>query len=152
MSKLWTLHLTEAEAWAIDDLIRHTWTEEGRPVGKGLLLKVFTLLKEFEARRGQPGGVTELPLALAEDECWAIEYHIRRDYVDSSGAKIGRTLLPKLFDLILSMRNDEAVRPLATAPEPELTSEDDANKRRRLEEWRERLGRDEDEAAGPPDA
>lgn len=149
MSKLWALRLTEAEAWAIDDLIRHTWTEEGRSVGKGLLLKVFALLKEFEARHGQPDSPTELPLVLAEDECWAIEYHIRRDYVDSNGLKVGRTLLPKIFDLLLTMRNEEAVRPLRLRSEDDLSPEEESNQRRRFEEWRERMGSDPDDTIGP---
>ena len=29
-----TTHLTQAEAWAIDDFIRHTWHDEGRPIGR----------------------------------------------------------------------------------------------------------------------
>jgi hypothetical protein len=46
-----SIQISELEAWAIEDMIRHTWTDEGRPVGKGLLLKIFALVHEFEHRR-----------------------------------------------------------------------------------------------------
>ena len=44
--------LSELEAWAIEDMIRHTWTDEGKPIGRGLLLKMFALIREFERRTG----------------------------------------------------------------------------------------------------
>src|SRR5581483_10117133 len=71
-----TTSLTPAEAWALDDLIRHTWTEEGKPVGRGLLLKVFAVIKEFETRRNDGHPPDVLPIALTEEECWTIDFHV----------------------------------------------------------------------------
>src|SRR5438445_452348 len=110
-----TTFVTQAEAWALDDLIRHTWTEEGRQVGKVLLLKVFAVIKEFEGRRSDPHPPDVLPIALTEDECWVIDFHVRRGYVDPEGYRIGRPLLLKIFGLILEMRNQEDVRLLRLA-------------------------------------
>jgi hypothetical protein len=135
-----TTNLTPAEAWALDDLIRHTWTEEGKPVGRGLLLKVFAVIKEFEARRNEPHPPDMLPIALSEEECWTIDYHVRRNYVDPEGYRIGRPLLLKIFGLILEMRNQEAVRSLRDADA--ASDADSPDVTRRLEQWRELL-RDE---------
>ncbi|HLZ07388.1 MAG TPA: hypothetical protein VKT80_02290 [Chloroflexota bacterium] len=133
-----TTHLTPAEAWAMDDLIRHTWFDEGRPIGRGLLLKVFAVIKEFEARRNDPHPPDLLPIALSEDECWTIDFHIRRGFVDPEGYRVGRPLLLKVFGLILEMRNQETLRTLPAADEvPEST-----DVARRFEQWRELL-RDE---------
>src|SRR5438874_1086730 len=54
-------------------MIRHTWSDEGRPVGKGLLLKIFALVHEFEHRRTEENPPAELPLVLSEDELWGID-------------------------------------------------------------------------------
>jgi len=135
-----TTFLTSAEAWALDDLIRHTWTEEGKPVGRGLLLKVFAIIKEFEARRNDSHPPEFLPIALTEEECWAINYHIRRNYVDPEGYRVGRPLLLKVFGLVLEMRNQEHLHALKVA---ENTSDTETTERtRRLEQWRDLL-RDE---------
>ncbi len=135
-----TTYLTPAEAWALDDLIRHTWTEEGKPVGRGLLLKVFAVIKEFEARRNDPHPPDVLPIALSEEECWTIDFHVRRNYVDPEGYRVGRPLLLKIFGLILEMRNQEALRSWKVV---DGVSEAEASDvARRLEQWRELL-RDE---------
>jgi hypothetical protein len=139
-----TTSLTPAEAWALDDVIRHTWTEEGRQIGRGLLLKVFAVIKEFEARRNDPHPPELLPIALTEEECWTVDYHIRRNYVDPEGYRVGRPLLLKIFGLILEMRNQEGLRALPTADgAPEGDASDVT---RRLEQWRELL---RDEPAEP---
>ena len=133
-----TTYVTPAEAWAIDDLIRHTWADEGRPIGRALLLKVFAVIKEFDARRNDPQPPDLLPIALSEDECWTIDFHIRRGFVDPEGYRVGRPLLLKIFGLILEMRNQEVLTSLPIAREvPDAT-----DSTRRLEQWRERL-RDE---------
>jgi hypothetical protein len=133
-----TTSLTPAEAWAIDDMIRHTWTDEGRPIGRALLLKVFAVIKEFDARRNDPQPPDLLPIALSEDECWTIDFHIRRVFVDPEGYRVGRPLLLKVFQLILEMRNQEELRSLPSASEvPNAT-----DSARRFEQWRELL-RDE---------
>lgn len=134
-----TTYLTPAEAWALDDLVRHTWTEEGKPVGRGLLLKVFAVIKEFEARRNDAHPPEVLPIALTEEECWTINFHVRRNYVDPEGYRVGRPLLLKVFGLILEMRNQEAVKAIPVADGGET---DPADVTRRLEQWREFL-RDE---------
>ena len=133
-----TTYLTPAEAWAIDDLIRHTWTDEGRPIGRALLLKFFAVIKEFDARRNDPQPPDLLPIALSEDECWTIDYHIRRGFVDPEGYRVGRPLLLKVFQLILEMRNQEELGSLPIAREVP----DSTDSARRFEQWRELL-RDE---------
>jgi hypothetical protein len=145
-----TTYLTPAEAWALNDLIRHTWTEEGRPVGRGLLLKVFAIVKEFEARRNDPFPPEVLPIALTEDECWAIDFHVRRSYVDPEGYRVGRPLLLKIFGLILEMRNQEDLRTLPLADESiDVESSDVA---RRMEQWREFLSDESpDNGEQPPE-
>ena len=145
-----TINLTPAEAWAMDDLIRHTWFDEGRPIGRGLLLKVFAVIKEFEARRNDPHPPDLLPIALSEDEGWTIDFHIRRGFVDPEGYRVGRPLLLKVFGLILEIRNQETLRSLPGADE----APDSTDVTRRFEQWRELL-RDETaegDAEDPPQA
>ncbi len=137
------MYITEAEAWTIDDLIRHTWTEEGKNIGRGLLIKVFAVLREFEARRANPPET--LPIALTEEECWVIDYHIRRSYVDPTGAPIGRQLLLKVFGTLLASRNAEALRNLKLRDAD--VGQDEPGLRRRLDDLREFLDRSEDEGA-----
>jgi len=135
------MYITETEAWTIDDLIRHTWTEEGKNVGRGLLIKVFAVLREFEARRANPPET--LPIALTEEECWVIDYHVRRSYVDPTGAPVGRQLLLKVFGTLLATRNAEALRNLQLR-DAEVT-QDERGLKRRLDDLREFLDRSEDE-------
>jgi hypothetical protein len=135
-----TTYLTPAEAWALDDLIRHTWSEEGKPVGRGLLLKVFAVVKEFEGRRNDVHPPDVLPIALTEEECWTIDFHVRRNYVDPEGYRVGRPLLLKVFGLILEMRNQEGLRSLRMADGGSDAESSDVT--RRLEQWRDLL-RDE---------
>jgi len=135
------MYITETEAWTIDDLIRHTWTEEGKNVGRGLLIKVFAVLREFEARRANPPET--LPIALTEEECWVIDYHVRRSYVDPTGAPVGRQLLLKVFGTLLAIRNAEALRNLQIR-DAEVT-QDERGLKRRLDDLREFLDRSEDE-------
>ena len=141
MSAERTMYITETEAWTIDDLIRHTWTEEGKNVGRGLLIKVFAVLREFEARRANPPET--LPIALTEEECWVIDYHVRRSYVDPTGAPVGRQLLLKVFGTLLAIRNAEALRNLQIR-DAEVT-QDERGLKRRLDDLREFLDRSEDE-------
>ena len=136
-----TMIITEAEAWTIDDLIRHTWTEEGKNVGRGLLLKVFAVLREFDARRATPPEA--LPIALTEEECWVIDYHLRRSYVDSTGVAIGRGLLLKIFGTLLAIRNLETVRGLKLRDVEAGHAETEP--RRRIEDLKEFLEQGEGE-------
>ena len=130
-----TVMITESEAWTLDDMIRHTWTEEGKNVGQGLLLKVFGVIREFEARRSNPPGL--LPIALSEEECWAIDFHVRRHHVDPMGLPVGRALLLKVFAALIEIRNADAVDRMGL---PEAAEGDDAEKRRRLDDFRRSLG------------
>lgn len=141
-----TTYITSSEAWALDDLIRHTWTEEGKPVGRALLLKVFAVVKEFEARRNDSSPPEVLPIALTEDECWAINYHVRRSYVDPEGYRVGRPLLLKVFGLILEMRNQEDLHSLRLAEEAGDSESPDVA--RRLEQWRERMNDEQPDSGG----
>jgi hypothetical protein len=143
-----TMYITEIEAWTLDDLIRHTWTDEGRNIGKGLLIKVFAVLREFEARRANPPA--SLPIALTEEECWVIDYHIRRGYVDVSGNAIGRQLLIKVFGVLLSLRNNETVRRLQLRDVE--GGIDEGEPRRRWDELKEYLDKNNEEGPeGPKD-
>ena len=128
--------ITESEAWTLDDMIRHTWTEDGKNVGQGLLLKTFGVIREFEARRSNPPGM--LPFALTEDECWAIDFHIRRHHVDPMGLPVGRALLLKVFAALLEIRNAEEVQRMRLPEAAE--GDDDAETRRRLDDFRRSMG------------
>lgn len=99
------IHLSEADCWAVDYLVRHTWKDDDGPpgVGKGLLIKVFSLLKEFEAGCKTP----TLPLALTERECWCIDFNIRHD-LNMGHEPVGKRLLLQVFGLILEYQNQRA--------------------------------------------
>jgi hypothetical protein len=133
-----SIQISELEAWAIEDMIRHTWTDEGRPVGKGLLLKIFALVHEFEHRRTDDAPPTELPLILAEDELWAIDFHIRRGHLDPSGVRVGKDLLLKVFVRLLEIRNGEEMKRLRFT---ETSESDNPEHERRLRELREQFRR-----------
>jgi len=91
------VHLSEADCWAVDYLVRHTWKDDDGPpgVGKGLLVKVFSLLKEFEAGCKTP----TLPLALTERECWCNDLNMGHE-------PVGKRLLLQVFGLILEFQNE----------------------------------------------
>jgi hypothetical protein len=131
-----SIQITELEAWAIEDMIRHTWSDEGRPVGKGLLLKIFTLVHEFEQRRVEDTPPTELPLVLAEDELWAIDFHIRRGHLDPSGVRVGKELLLKVFARLLESRTAEEMKRLRFTDARET---ENPERERRLRELREQF-------------
>lgn len=135
MASTKTLPITEAEAWLIDDLIRHTWQEENRPTGRNLLLKVFSVLKEFEALSKKPFPPREIPIALTEDECWAIDYHIRRGFADPSGMRVGKELLLKVFGLLLEFRNEEELRKVDLPAETAEPREADVDRWDALEDY-----------------
>jgi len=99
------VEITEDEAWAIDHTIRHTYAEGPSNIGKDLLLKVMTLVLEFEDRRGKPLAPQVLPLALTEEECWAIDHQIRCD-LTVNGKPIGRAILLKIFGALTEFAND----------------------------------------------
>ncbi len=99
------VEITEDEAWAIDHTIRHTYSEGPSNVGKGLLLKVMTLILEFEERRDQPLAPQTLPLALTEDECWAIDHQIRCD-LTVNNKPVGRSILLKVFRALTEFANE----------------------------------------------
>lgn len=144
-----TTYLTPTEAWALDDLIRHTWMEDGKPIGRGLLVKVFAVIKEFEARRSDSHPPDVLPIALTEEECWAIDYHVRRSYVDPEGYRVGRPLLLKAFGVILELRNQEDLRSIKVVEGTDSESSDIA---RRLEQWRQYLREEPIEDDGGEDS
>lgn len=131
-----TVMITESEAWTLDDMIRHTWTEEGRNVGQGLLLKTFGVIREFEARRSSPPDL--LPIALTEEEFWAIDYHVRRHHVDPMGIPVGRALLLKVFGALIAIRDAEELRRMGLHESAE--GDEDAETRRRLDDFRRSQG------------
>ena len=139
-----SLTLSELEAWAIEDMIRHTWTDEGKGVGRALLLKVFALIHEFEARRSDASAPAELPVGLTEEELWAIDYHIRRGHLDPSGVRVGRDLLLKVFSRLLDIRNAEEMKRLKLG---EASDSESPDHMRRLRELRDHLRRADDPAA-----
>ena len=145
-----SVQITELEAWAVEDMIRHTWTDEGRPVGKGLLLKIFALVHEFELRRSDPIPPSELPVVLTEDELWAIDFHIRRGHLDPSGVRVGKDLLLKVFTRLLEIRNAEEMKRLRFSESKEV---ENPEHERRLRELREHFRRtDETRHEDSPEA
>jgi hypothetical protein len=98
------IEITEDEAWAIDHTIRHTYTDGQSNVGKTLLLKVMNIILEFEDRRGKPFAPQVLPLAVTEEECWAIDHQIRCD-LTVNGKPVGRALLLKVFRALTEFAN-----------------------------------------------
>jgi hypothetical protein len=99
------VEVTEDEAWAIDHTIRHTFNEGPNNVGRELLLKVMTVVLEFEERRGKPFSPQVLPVALTEDECWAIDHQIRCD-LTVNGKPVGRAILLKVFRALTEYANE----------------------------------------------
>ncbi len=99
------IEITEDEAWAIDHTIRHTYAEGQSNVGRDLLLKVMTVVLEFEERRGKPFAPETLPVAVTEDECWAIDHQIRCD-LTVNNKPVGRAILLKVFRLLTEYTND----------------------------------------------
>lgn len=98
------IYIGESEAWAIDYLVRHTWKDDTvQPIGRDLLIKVFSVLKEFASGCKEP----RLPLALTERECWCIDYHIRHD-LSMGHEAVGKRLLLAVFGLILEYDNERA--------------------------------------------
>ncbi|HEV8637990.1 MAG TPA: hypothetical protein VG370_27565 [Chloroflexota bacterium] len=144
MANARSVALSELEAWAIEDMIRHTWTDEGKPVGRGLLLKIFTLIREFEARRNEPDAPGELTIVLTEEELWAIDFHIRRGHLDPSGVRVGRELLLKVFGRLLDIRTAEEMKRLRFADAAESENPEGL---RRLRELRDQMRQDDTTAA-----
>lgn len=143
-----SIPLTELEAWAIEDMIRHTWMDEGRPIARGLLLKIFALIREFDARRNDANAPGELPVVLTEDEFWAIDFHIRRGHVDPTGVRVGRELLVKIFARLLDIRTGDDMRRLRFA---ESDASENPEHLQRLRELREQFRQSEeigDDGAG----
>ena len=103
------IHINENEAWAIDHTIRHTYQEGQQNIGKDLLLKAMNIVLEFEEQRAQPYASQDLPLALAEAECWAIDHQIRCD-VTLNNKPVGRNLLLKVFRLLTEYANERDSR------------------------------------------
>ena len=90
------IEITEDEAWAIDLTVRHTHVEGGDVVGQELLLKTMYVILEFEDRRGAPLPPQTLPIALTEEECWALDHQVRCD-LTINNKNVGRGLLLKVF-------------------------------------------------------
>ncbi|MAG35643.1 MAG: hypothetical protein CL878_05280 [Dehalococcoidia bacterium] len=99
------IEINENEAWAIDHTIRHTYQEGQQNVGKDLLLKAMNIVLEFEEQRTQPYASQDLPLALTEAECWAVDHQIRCD-VTFNSKPVGRSLLLKVFRLLTEYANE----------------------------------------------
>jgi hypothetical protein len=99
------VEVTEDEAWAIDHTIRHTFNEGTNNVGRDLLLKVMNVVLEFEERRGKPFSPQVLPVAVTEDECWAIDHQIRCD-LTVNGKPVGRAILLKVFRALTEYANE----------------------------------------------
>lgn len=99
------VEVTEDEAWALDHTIRHTFNEGTNNVGRDLLLKVMHVVLEFEERRGKPFSPQVLPVALTEDECWAVDHQVRCD-LTVNGKAVGRGILLKVFRALTEYAND----------------------------------------------
>lgn len=99
------VELNEDEAWAIDHTIRHTYSEGQSNIGRDLLLKVMHVILEFEERRGKPFAPETLPVALTEDECWAVDHQIRCD-LTVNNKPVGRAILLKTFRALTEFANE----------------------------------------------
>ncbi len=99
------VEITEDEAWAIDHTIRHTYADGQTTIGRDLLLKVMTVILEFEERRGKPFSPETLPVAMTEDECWAVDHQIRCD-LTVNNKPVGRAILLKIFRALTEFTND----------------------------------------------
>jgi hypothetical protein len=99
------VEITEDEAWAIDHTIRHTYAEGPSNIGKELLIKVMNVILEFEERRGKPFAPEVLPVALTEDESWAVDHQIRCD-LTVNGKPVGRAILLKVFRALTEYANE----------------------------------------------
>lgn len=99
------IELTEDEAWAVDHTIRHTYADGQTVIGRDLLLKVMTVILEFEDRRGKPFAPETLPVALTEDEAWAVDHQIRCD-LTVNNKPVGRAVLLKVFRVLTEFAND----------------------------------------------
>lgn len=99
------VEITEDEAWAIDHTIRHTYNDGPNNIGKDLLTKVMHTVLEFEERRGKPFAPEVMPLALTEEECWAIDHQIRCD-LTVNNKPVGRSLLLKVFRALTEFANE----------------------------------------------
>ena len=99
------IEINEDEAWAIDHTIRHTYAEGQSNIGRDLLIKVMTVVLEFEERRGKPFAPETLPVALTEDECWAVDHQIRCD-LTVNNKPVGRAILLKVFRALSEFANE----------------------------------------------
>ncbi len=99
------IEINEDEAWAIDHTIRHTYAEGQSNIGRDLLLKVMTVVLEFEERRGKPFAPEILPVAVTEDEAWTIDHQIRCD-LTVNNKPVGRAILLKVFRALTEFAND----------------------------------------------
>jgi hypothetical protein len=80
-------------------------------------------------------------MVLAEDELWAIDFHIRRGHLDPSGVRVGKELLLKVFARLLEIRNAEEMKRLRFTDAAEA---DNPEHQRRLRELREQLRRSDE--------
>jgi hypothetical protein len=103
------VELTEDESWSIDHTIRHTYAEGPNNIGRDLLLKVMNVILEFEERRGKPFAPEVLPVALTEDECWAVDHQIRCD-LTVNNKPVGRSILLKVFRTLTEYANERDSR------------------------------------------
>lgn len=99
------VELTEDESWSIDHTIRHTYSDGPNNIGRDLLLKVMNVILEFEERRGKPFAPEVLPVALTEDECWAVDHQIRCD-LTVNNKPVGRSILLKVFRSLTEYANE----------------------------------------------
>jgi len=110
----YTVQLSEPEAWLLSGVLQPTaGSETGRQTLRTLLLKLFSILNEFEERRGRPFPPSELPLALNEEECWLICHHTRPLTGDGRIGRMAQAVLLKVSRLLLMMQQSKAVDPLA---------------------------------------
>ena len=99
------IEVTEDEAWAIDHTVRHTYAEGPTNIGRDLLIKVMNVILEFEERRGKPFAPQVLPVAMTEEECWALDHQIRCD-LTVNGKPVGRAILLKVFHTLTEYANE----------------------------------------------
>ena len=109
-------------------------------------MKVIAVIREFEQRSLKPHPPSMVPIAVNEDECWAIDFHIRRNLRDTDGRPVGKELLLKTFDALLSICSATITESLAVVDEPIADEQRRQWRLRRLAEFLEQA--DEPDVVG----
>lgn len=107
-----TVLLSEPEAWLLAGILQAPGMENGRQNLRRLLLKIFSILNEFEQRRSRPFAPTALPIGLTEEECWLICHNVRPLLADGRAGRLAQSVLLNVSQLLLQFQDNAVVEPL----------------------------------------